>query len=160
MIKTFVSNFTFSKVKYFLNVRSLYDALMQSSLMLSLKVRFLSIFIPSNATSFNFLILALLIWVSKDLASLISKSHKLKFARSSFYWSNFKPFQHPDGISFQVWNNILNVFSSTIYCISSAKIQISDFLINKNKSFVNMLKSRDPSKDLCGTPLMISCQEL
>ena len=46
-------SFAFSKVKYFLILRKawrLYDALLPSSLMCFLKVRFLSIFIPSKGT--------------------------------------------------------------------------------------------------------------
>ena len=90
LIKAFASNFTFSTVKYFLilcKVWSFYYALLQSWLMCFSKVR-----------SFVF----------------ISKNHKPKFARVSLKWVNFGPFHHPHQIIFQVWNNIFNIFSTTI----------------------------------------------
>ena len=65
MIKAIESNFAFSTVKYFLilrKVRSLYDGLQQSSRICFLKVRFLSIFIPSNFPLFEFLISTLFRW--------------------------------------------------------------------------------------------------
>ena len=77
MIKAFSSNFAFSTVKYFLILRkewSLYDALLQSSLMCVLKVRFLSVIIPSYVTLFEFLIWTLLIWILKDLSSLYPRN--------------------------------------------------------------------------------------
>ena len=53
------------------------------------------------------------------------------------------------------------MFFPTLYSVLlSAKLQISDFIINKNKSFINMLKSKGLGKDPSRTPLNISCQEL
>ena len=53
------------------------------------------------------------------------------------------------------------VFYPTLYSVLlSAKLQILDFLVNKNKSFINIFKNKGPSKDPCGTPLITSCQEL
>ena len=54
-----------------------------------------------------------------------------------------------------------SMFFPTLYGIlSSAKLQTPDFLINENKSFINMIKSKDPTKDPCETPFIISRQEL
>ena len=42
----------------------------------------------------------------------------------------------------------ISMFFPTLYSVlSSAKLQTPDFLINKNKSFINMLNSKGPSKD-------------
>ena len=53
------------------------------------------------------------------------------------------------------------MFFPTLHSVLlSEKLQTSDFLINRNKSFINILKNKDPSKDPCGTTLIMSCQEL
>ena len=43
---------------------------------------------------------------------------------------------------------------------SSAKLQICDFLMDKNKLFMKILKRRGPRIDPCGTPLLILHHEL
>ena len=44
--------------------------------------------------------------------------------------------------------------------LSSAKLQTSDFVMEKNKSFMNILKRRGPRIDPCGTSVLISHHEL
>ena len=47
----------------------------------------------------------------------------------------------------------------TLYSVLSfAQLQTSEFLINKNKSFINIVKSKGPYKDPCGTPFIMSGQ--
>ena len=43
---------------------------------------------------------------------------------------------------------------------SSAKLQISDLVMEKNKSFMKILKRRGSRIDPCGTPVLISHHEL
>ena len=55
-------------------------------------------------------------------------------------------------------------FSNTVFkfapqeykVLSSAKLQISDFSMTKNKSFINMLNNKGPSMEPCGIPCLIS----
>ena len=44
--------------------------------------------------------------------------------------------------------------------LSSAKLQTSDFVTEKNESFMKVLKRRGPRIDLCGIPVLISHHEL
>ena len=44
--------------------------------------------------------------------------------------------------------------------LSSAKLQALDFVTEKNKSFMKILKRREPTIDLCDTPVLISYHEL
>ena len=44
--------------------------------------------------------------------------------------------------------------------LSSAKLQTSDFIMEKNKSFTKMLNNKGPSIHPCGTPVSISRHEL
>ena len=44
--------------------------------------------------------------------------------------------------------------------LSSAKLQNSDFVAAKNKSFTKILKRRVPMIDPCGTPVLIAHHEL
>ena len=37
-----------------------------------------------------------------------------------------------------------------------AKLQMSDFSMTKNKSFINMLNNKGPSMEPCGIPCLIS----
>ena len=40
--------------------------------------------------------------------------------------------------------------------LSSAKLQISDFSMTKNKSFINILNNKGPSMEPCGIPCLNS----
>ena len=40
------------------------------------------------------------------------------------------------------------------------KLQTSDFVIEKSKSFMKILNNKESSIDPCGTPVSISCHEL
>ena len=44
--------------------------------------------------------------------------------------------------------------------LSSAELHISDFFMEKNKSLINILNKRGPRIDPCGTPILISHQDL
>ena len=44
--------------------------------------------------------------------------------------------------------------------LSSAKIQTSDIVMEKNESFMKVLKRKGPMIDPCGTPVLISHDEL
>ena len=44
--------------------------------------------------------------------------------------------------------------------LSSPKLQTSDFVTDKNKSFIKTLKRRGPRIDPCGMPVLISHREL
>ena len=44
--------------------------------------------------------------------------------------------------------------------LSSAQLQTSDFVIEKNKSFMKILKRKGRRIDPCGTPVLILCLEL
>ena len=44
--------------------------------------------------------------------------------------------------------------------LSSTKLQASDFVMEKNKSFMKILKRSGPRIDPCGTPVLISHHEL
>ena len=54
----------------------------------------------------------------------------------------------------------LDFYCNCINVLSSAKLQTSDFVMEKNKSFMNILKRRGPRTDPCGTPVLISHHEL
>ena len=55
-------------------------------------------------------------------------------------------------------------FSNTVFkfapqehkVLSSAKLQISDFSMAKNRSLINMLNNKGPSMETCGIPCLIS----
>ena len=124
------------------------------------KSKILSIFIPSNVTSFEFLIWTLLIRILKDLSSLFPRTIHRNLPGLAFNELMLNHFITPTRSVFRS-EITFSMFFPTLYSVlSSAKLQTPDFLINKNKSFVNKLKSRDPSKDHCGTLLTISCEEL
>ena len=90
-----------------------------------------------------------------------SKNHKLEFSRVSFYWIYPKSFQHTHLRSYLRIEYIFARFLLQLYSVlSSAKFQISDFLIEKNKSLINLLNSRAPRIEHCGTPVLISYHEL
>ena len=44
--------------------------------------------------------------------------------------------------------------------LSPVKLQTSDFVMEKNKSFMKISNRRGPRINLCGTPVLISHQEL
>ena len=44
--------------------------------------------------------------------------------------------------------------------LSSAKLQTSDFVMKKNKSFMKILKRIGPRIEPCGTPVLMSHHEL
>ena len=138
----------------------MYDALLQSSLTCFLKVRFLSISIPSYVTSFELLILTLLIWTLKDLSSFFPRTINWNFPGLAFNELILNHSITPTRSVFRSEITFSMFFPTLCSVLLSAKLQTPDFLINKNKSFINMLKSKSPSKDPCGTPLFISCQEL
>ena len=51
-------------------------------------------------------------------------------------------------------------FLLQLYSVLSAKLQTFDFVIKKNKSLTNILNSRGPRIEHCGTPVLISYHEL
>ena len=59
---------------------------------------------------------------------------------------------------------LCSTFSDTLFkfatqeykVLSSAKLQISDFSMKKNRSFINMLNNRGSSMEPCGIPCLIS----
>ena len=53
-------------------------------------------------------------------------------------------------------NSILELYK----VLSSVKLLTSDIVITKNKSFINILKRKDPEIEPQGTPLIVSHQEL
>ena len=57
-------------------------------------------------------------------------------------------------------NTISNSLLELYRVLSLAKVHTSDNVIIKNKSFTNILKSKHPKIEPCGTPLIISYQEL
>ena len=120
----------------------------------------LEFLIPSNVTSFEFLIWALLIWILKDVLSLFPKTLNWNLPGLAF---NVLILNHCIIATRSVFLSEItfSLFFPTLYSVlSSPKLQTSDFLINKNKSFINTLKRRGPSKDPCGTQLIILCQEI
>ena len=134
LIKAFASDFVFSTIKYFLilhKVWSLYDALLQSSLMCFLKVRFLSNFIPRNVTSFEFLIWTLLIWILKDLSFLLPRTINRNLPGLIFneLILNYSITTTRSVFRFKI---TFSMFFPTLYSVlSSAKLQTPDFLLNK-----------------------------
>ena len=84
----------------------------------------------------------------------ISKNHKLKLglAFNDLILDNSIT---PTRSVFRSEITFSMIFTTLYSVLLSAKLQTLDFLINKNKLFINMLKSRGPSKDPYGTPRMI-----
>ena len=54
------------------------------------------------------------------------------------------------------FSNTVFKFVPQDYKVSSAKLQISDFSMTKNKSFINMLNNKGPSMKPCGIPCIKS----
>ena len=134
LIKAFASDFVFSTIKHFLILHkgwSLYNALLQSSLVCFLKVRFLSNFIPRNVTSFEFLIWTLLIWILKDLSFLLPRTINRNLPGLIFneLILNYSITTTRSVFRFEI---TFSMFFPTLYSVlSSAKLQTPDFLLNK-----------------------------
>ena len=84
-----------------------------------------------------------------------SKKHQLGFL---WVWNHTilcESFKECTKINFQISDYSFSSFPHKYKILSSLKLRISDFSFIKNKSFMNMLKSKGPWTDPCGMPMLI-----
>ena len=118
----------------------------------------LSILTPSNVTSAELSILFLPIFKTKESSSFVPRTINFPgFAFIEFLMNQVKTlFRSVSRFPNTISNSLLELYKVLL----SAKLRTSDNVITKNKSFVNVLKSKGPKIEPWGTRLIISYQKL
>ena len=139
---------------------SLNEAFLHRFSMCFLNFSWLSMTIQRSSISLELLIFFPLKFKTKRLFCLsprIINSNLLGFASRELAWNQLSTFAR----LYLRFEKIVSNFLPKLYnVLSSAKLQISDFITLRKRSLINILKGSGPSIESCGTTMYMSNQEL